>query len=142
QRITVRVDTFLTNDGLIENIVDSISNVKSAIVYRHAYTHGNWVKHIRHAYNNARWQDLLARSQSKLGMDACSWRLRWHSTVREFATYRSATIEFVLASHTDERRKDFSAIVRHLLRNIAQVPRAPLPPRTAQLPIAVQLGES
>src|SRR5438067_2345975 len=55
----------------------------------------------------------------------------------------SLATEFVLASHTDERRKGSFATVRHLLRNSGhgQVPGIPLPPRMCQVLIAVRPGD-
>src|SRR2546430_5358083 len=116
RRTAVGNDNFLRNDGLIENTLDSIPDVESAIVYRHAYTHGHGVKHIGHAYNNARWQDLLARSQSNWTRMPVLGDYAGTAPCVSSPRDRSATIEFVLASHTDEKRKDFSATVRHLLR--------------------------
>src|SRR5262249_10681872 len=43
--------------------------------------------------------------------------------------------------HTDEKRRDSSATIHHLLRNSYQVIGTLLPPRMGRAPIAVRLGD-
>ena len=69
-------------------------------------------------------------------------RMKFHLTQPSaISPDTSATTEFVLASHTDERKKDSSATAGHLLRNSDQVPGTLLLPRMGQVPIVVRPGD-